>query len=136
MKYKLQIEKLKQLKMDGNLAMANQFEDNGYQSHTAILKPYILDNEFGNTYVRPQDALQAMLEFGKQFRKRADAEEKDNEILRDNIEDLKSHIVVIEHEHEVLKDLYEELKNDTEVMVVDLLCGFYVITILPLKVKF
>jgi len=32
MKYKLQIEKLKQLKMDGNLAMANQFEseDEGY----------------------------------------------------------------------------------------------------------
>jgi len=29
MKYKLQIEKLKQLKMDGNLAMANQFENNG-----------------------------------------------------------------------------------------------------------
>jgi hypothetical protein len=27
MKYKLQIEKLKQLKMDGNLAMANQFEN-------------------------------------------------------------------------------------------------------------
>jgi hypothetical protein len=34
-----------------------------------ILKRYILDNEFGNTYVRPQDALQAMVEYGKQFEK-------------------------------------------------------------------
>ena len=45
MKYKLQIEKLKQLKMDGNLAMANQLEsqDEGYTPFEMDLLNQITD---------------------------------------------------------------------------------------------
>jgi len=51
MKYKLQIEKLKQLKMDGNLSMANQLENNEPMNITPEqLRALIADNLKDNNH--------------------------------------------------------------------------------------
>ena len=121
MKYKLQIEKLKQLKMDGNLAMANQFENNEPMNITpeqlrALIADNLKDNNHKEHILKQFEFMKNGMDFFETELRRyyGETDVMKTALFQRNqiIQDLDQEIQGLDKDIEELNDKIESLEHD------------------------